>query len=53
MREQKDIDDQINRAMDSVETGSSNWPHMTYEDGVVAALRWVVNESDEPPMDDE
>jgi hypothetical protein len=33
--------------------GNSNYPSMSYEEGVDAALRWVLGESVEHPMRDE
>lgn len=32
--------------------GPSRWPSMTYEQGVDAALRWVLGHIDERPMED-
>ena len=33
--------------------GQSRWPGMNYEQGVDAALRWVLGDTDEDPMEDE
>ena len=51
-RPQSEIDDQLNKAAEGLDTGSK-WPGMSYEQGVDAALRWVAGYSDEAPMDDE
>jgi len=52
-RSEQEIQDQIAAAEDSVATGESRWPGMSYEDGVSAALRWCIGESDDVPMEDE
>lgn len=52
MRSQREIDEQLNLAVDQTMEGSSKWPGMTYEDGVENALRWVTGETDEAPMED-
>lgn len=46
-------DDEIKEQLDlSMENeGKSKWPGMTYEQGVEAALRWVLD-GDTPPMAD-
>lgn len=33
--------------------GSSQWPGMTFEEGVDQALRWVLGDEPSPPMEDE
>jgi len=48
----KQIEDQLAQAIDASANGSK-WPGMSYEEGVAAALRWVLGESDEKPMEDE
>jgi hypothetical protein len=53
MRPDDEIDEQVNQAQVSEEQGFSKWPGMTYEQGVLAALRWVRGDDDEPPMSDE
>ena len=46
----KEIDDYL-RTVDDVAT--SKYPGMTYEQGIVEALRWVLGEQDEPPSFDD
>lgn len=46
------IDDQLNLAARSEAEGRSQWPGMTYEQGVSAALRWATGQSDEVPMEE-
>ena len=44
--------DEINEVMvEAEESGSSRWPGMTYEQGVAAALRWMID-GGENPMED-
>ena len=45
---QDEIDDVLNQCM---EAGSSRWPGMTYEQGVAAALRWMID-GGQRPMED-
>ena len=45
------INDQIDLAGHSIEKGTTAVPGMTYEDGVDAALRWAMGDSDDAPMD--
>ncbi len=49
-RTDKEIQEQIDDAMDT--RGNSKYPAMSYEDGVEAALNWVLGNADEPPMED-
>lgn len=49
-RTAEEIADQENEAQDQVMGGGSRWPGMSYEQGVVAALRWVTGEDDVAPM---
>lgn len=53
MRPQEEIDEQLNRAFEAEERGSSQWPGMTYEDGVKQSLLWVTGASQDPPMQDD
>lgn len=39
-------------AAQEAENAPSQWPGMTYEQGVSAALRWVLGDTDDKPMDD-
>lgn len=51
MRTESEIEDQIGKALESGENGSTLFG-MTYEEGVDAALRWVNGDSDEPPIEE-
>lgn len=52
MKNQTAIEAQIAKAVDGV-IGGSRWPNMSYEEGVQAALEWVIGDAEEPPMEDE
>lgn len=48
---------EINRVLDGIDPdavigGTSQWPGMTYEQGVEAALSWAVGRNDDDPMED-
>ena len=47
-RTEDEIEEQLGLAVDN----QAIWPGMSYSDGVQAALRWVLGEQDEGPMDD-
>lgn len=53
MRSQSEIDDQINEAYEKEDEGGSRWPGMSYEQGVLAALRWVTGEEPTGPMNED
>ena len=48
----KEIDDQLNKALEGID-GGSKWPGMSYEQGVEAALNWVQGHYENAPMDDD
>jgi hypothetical protein len=52
-RTDAEIERVINEASEYEEEGRSRWRGMSYESGVLAALRWLFGEVDENPMDDE
>ena len=51
-RTEDEINDVLNRCIESEEKGESQWPGMTYEQGVKAALEWVQGYG-EHPLEDE
>jgi hypothetical protein len=53
MRSKKEIEEQINKAIPSIEKGRSDVPGMTYEEGVDNALRWALGDSDDAPIEDD
>jgi hypothetical protein len=53
MRSESEIKHEHNRVdPEAAAGGPSMWPGMSYEQGVDNALRWVLGESDDAPMDD-
>lgn len=52
-RSEDEINDQLDKAIESADTNGSQWPGMSYEQGVQAALRWVTGDEDTGPMDEE
>lgn len=51
MKTKSDIEDELFRAEDKAIEGCP-FPGMTFSEGVIAALRWVLGEDDDRPMDD-
>jgi hypothetical protein len=52
MRSKGEIEEQWNKAQDQEERGGTQWPGMTYEQGVAEALSWVLENTESKPMDD-
>ena len=52
-RTEKQIEEQIVKAINSIQENGTKWPGMTYEQGVRNALDWVMGDEDTPPMEDE
>ena len=51
MRAIREIEEQIDLANETMEDGGKSFG-MTYEDGVKNALQWVIEETDDKPMDE-
>ncbi len=51
MRTREQVDDLLNRCQDQIDEGGSEYPGMSYEDGIAAALRWAYDD-DTDPLDD-
>ena len=51
-RTDEEIDNCLNEAA-AGEAEGSRWPGMSYEEGVGAALRWIIGDSEDNPMKDE
>lgn len=51
-RTQAEIDEQLNLAADQEMEGRSKFPSMKYEEGVSAAIRWLIGDENDAPMDD-
>jgi hypothetical protein len=54
MRTEREIEKEVDKIdPEAAASGASKWPGMSFEQGVDAALRWVLGWSDEPPMEDD
>lgn len=51
-RTEKEINEIIDWAARAEASGRSNFPGMSYEEGVRAALEWVTGQSDDKPNDE-
>lgn len=47
------VEEQLNKAWDQINEGGTNWPAMSYEQGVAAALDWITGNNEDLPMEDE
>ncbi len=53
MRTQEQVESLLNEVDTAAVVGpASRWPGMTYEQGVDAALRWVLEDTDVSPLED-
>lgn len=52
-RSNREIKNQIKKAEDWINAGETSIGGLTYEDGVLAALSWVLDEVDEAPIENE
>lgn len=50
-RSDTEIDEVLNQAWDYIEAGS-RYPGMTYEEGVIAVVDWLFEETVDPPFED-
>lgn len=53
MRTKEEIEDMMAKAGTWIEEGATAVGGMTYEEGVDNALRWVLGDEDEPPIERE
>jgi len=51
-RTEDEIEDVRDLCMEQESAGSSRWPGMTYEQGVAAAIAWLLGENDHNPMEE-
>ena len=51
-RTKQEIEMQLDEAIAQVAEDSTLYPAMTYEQGVEAALRWILGETEDPPMEE-
>ena len=47
-----EVDQVTNAATEQINSGTSKYPGMTYEEGVRAALDWITGDIDDDPMND-
>lgn len=52
MPDDEEITDQLELARDQEAKGGSQWPNMTYEQGVAEALSWVQGLTPTKPMEE-
>ncbi len=50
---QTEIDEVLGLCYDQIDSGQSKYFGMTFEEGVVEAIRWLQGDSAEPPIDKE
>jgi hypothetical protein len=50
MKAEREIEELIGRAVEQMDSGSK-FHGMSYEEGIEAALRWVLEEDDTDPME--
>jgi hypothetical protein len=47
----EDIDDVLTRAQEAVDGGKSAHPGISYEDGILAGIQWVLGHTEDHPLD--
>lgn len=50
-RDEGEINTVRDKASEQIGEGGSAYPAMTYEDGILAALDWVLGHQDDAPLD--
>lgn len=53
MRNEQEIWDLLNQCTKAEETGSSQYPGMSYEEGIKAAIEWLNGNINIHPLNDE
>jgi len=53
MRTQDEIDDVLEKLVPMITEGDTRWQGMTYEQGVDAALMWIIDNTYDDPYPDE
>lgn len=51
-RSDEEVDKAMNAAGEQRDKGGSRWPGMSYEEGVLAALAWILGQDDANPMEE-
>lgn len=52
-RTEDEVDDVMNTCSEAIDSGDSNFEGMTYEQGVQAALDWVLGRTEDHPFPEE
>lgn len=52
VRTEQEIWDLLNQCAEVEETGSSNYPGMSYEQGIKAAIEWIIGDINDHPIND-
>ncbi|WP_368124819.1 hypothetical protein [Bacteroides cellulosilyticus] len=52
VRTEKEIWDLLNQCAEVEETGSSNYPGMSYEQGIKVAIEWIIGDVKDHPIND-
>lgn len=50
-RNEDQVNDLLNRCAESEETGNSEYPGMSYEQGIKAGIEWLTGQTDDYPFD--
>ena len=52
VRTEQEIWDLLNQCADAEETGGSKYPGMSYEQGIKAAIEWIIGDINDHPIND-
>lgn len=52
VRTEQEIWDLLNQCAEVEETGSSNYPGMSYEQGIKVAIEWIIGDVKDHPIND-
>ena len=52
VRSERELWDSLNHCAEAEETGASNYPGMSYEQGIKAAIEWIIGDVKDHPIND-
>lgn len=52
VRNEQEIWDLLNQCADAEEIGSSKYPGMSYEQGIKAAIEWIIGDINDHPINE-
>lgn len=52
VRTEQEIWDLLSQCLDTENSGSSNYPGMSYEQGIKAAIEWITGETEDHPINE-